>query len=294
MKPLKTTLDYEQHMLKTVTFMLETIPIQRILIIGNDLDKVKRVHLGGVLSNDRIIWATEKIEVEEWLLDNGIQCLHFPHKHDNPLAHLGYYVVSAVTRGLMAPKDVVLCLASRNGKASLNQLYLFKPIEDFEIIRLIDWHNVNSQFDPNVLLAAVDLALAMGSVRHAYVRGTMITIGDTVKVLEISKPFLFDPFPFYEKKKRNITDLSIRGTFEKYTRLDGAFIISWDGTIESVVQTINAPVSSKDVPKGLGSRHTAAGAISLYTAAYVIVVSQSAGNVSVFKNGKIVLSLKSY
>lgn len=295
MKQQETVMtDYDLLTLKTATFMLETTSVQAILVTINDLDKAKHIYSNQVMPKEKIVWATQNTTVEKWLQENEAKYVCFPHKHSNPLTHLAYYVVSAVTQHFIAPDDTVLCLTGKANLAHLNQLHLFKPTDEFEIIRLINWNDVHPQLNPKILLSVIDLALAMGSVRHAYVRGTMISIGDAQKVLQISKPFIFEPFQFYKREKRNITDPSIHKTFEKYTRLDGAFVVSWDGTIEAVVQTINAPTSSDNVPKGLGSRHTAAGAISLYTNAYVIVVSQSAGNVSVFKDGRIVLSLKSY
>ena len=55
---------------------------------------------------------------------------------------------------------------------------------------------------------------------------------------------------------------------------------------------MNAALESKDFPSGLGSRHIAAAGITNLTRAVAVVVSQSTGNVSVFKNGKLFVSIE--
>lgn len=46
------------------------------------------------------------------------------------------------------------------------------------------------------------------------------------------------------------------------------------------------------LPAGLGARHAAAAAITTTTAAFSIAISQSTGTVSVFRNGKCILTLE--
>jgi diadenylate cyclase len=47
-----------------------------------------------------------------------------------------------------------------------------------------------------------------------------------------------------------------------------------------------------NLPSGLGSRHSAAAALSQITASLVVVVSQSTGSVSLFKGGGLVMDLE--
>lgn len=55
---------------------------------------------------------------------------------------------------------------------------------------------------------------------------------------------------------------------------------------------MSAALESKDFPSGLGSRHIAAAGITNVTKAVAVVVSQSTGNVSVFKDGKLFVSIE--
>ena len=77
-------------------------------------------------------------------------------------------------------------------------------------------------------------------------------------------------------------------------RLDGAFIVSADGTVEKACQLIDAGHASLTLSKGLGSRHWAAAAISKITAAVAVAVSQSNGTVRLFQNGEVILRIEPF
>ena len=263
----------------------------RTLLAVNSAAKAALLVEGGGLGFAEAIWATRDEQTAHWVRERGFPLVHFAHRHRNAATAQAYFVIRAIASGYLGKDDACLYVGDASNSGLLNQLMLFKPSEEYEIVQAIDWRAPGQAFDASVFLAVLELAFSLGSVRHSQVAGTMMTLGNVSDVLGISRRFLFDPFPFYERTQRNVCDPAIHKTVEKYTRLDGAFVLDWDGTIESVVQTINAPVPADKLPKGLGSRHTAGCAISSYCSAYVFVVSQSAGNVTVFKDGRALISL---
>ncbi|WP_020467138.1 DNA integrity scanning protein DisA nucleotide-binding domain protein [Singulisphaera acidiphila] len=54
---------------------------------------------------------------------------------------------------------------------------------------------------------------------------------------------------------------------------------------------IDAPNSGLTLPKGLGTRHWAAAAITNVTNALAVVVSQSTGTVRLFQKGEVILRI---
>ncbi|MEW6070874.1 MAG: diadenylate cyclase, partial [Candidatus Thermoplasmatota archaeon] len=84
--------------------------------------------------------------------------------------------------------------------------------------------------------------------------------------------------------------LSIKETVKNFSMLDGAFIIEPNGTIISAGTYLDAPTENVALPKGLGARHRAAGAITSKTKAIAVVVSQS-GAIRIFKDGNIILEV---
>ena len=78
---------------------------------------------------------------------------------------------------------------------------------------------------------------------------------------------------------------------KEFTRLDGAFVISDSGKIVSAYRYLEPAAEGVDIPKGLGARHMAGGAITRDTNAITIVLSESDGMVRAFKAGEIVLEV---
>jgi len=74
--------------------------------------------------------------------------------------------------------------------------------------------------------------------------------------------------------------------------IDGAFVIQNNGVIVTAGRHLSAALESKDFPQGLGSRHIAAAGITSITDAVAIVISESTGTVSVFKNGNVFVRIE--
>jgi len=72
--------------------------------------------------------------------------------------------------------------------------------------------------------------------------------------------------------------------------LDGAFVVSREGTVLSACRYLDPVAAEVDVPLGLGSRHTAAANMRAVTRAAAIVVSESSV-VRLFCHGQLVAEI---
>jgi DNA integrity scanning protein DisA with diadenylate cyclase activity len=95
----------------------------------------------------------------------------------------------------------------------------------------------------------------------------------------------------YSEEERNILNPELLETIKEFSAIDGAFIVKDNGAIMTAGRHLNAAIESKDFPQGLGSRHIAAAGITSITHAIAIVISESTGNVSVFKSGNLFVSI---
>ena len=118
-----------------------------------------------------------------------------------------------------------------------------------------------------------------------------IVVGDARNVLTRTRPLGFDPFKGYRRKERNVRDLRVREAIKEIAQLDGAFVVARDGTVEAACRLIDAPMTGLTLPKGLGTRHWAAAAITEATNALAVVVSQSNGTVRLFQSGEVILRI---
>ncbi len=118
--------------------------------------------------------------------------------------------------------------------------------------------------------------------------GTAFIIGDADNVKAKSEQMILNPFEGHAKESRMITNCEIREMIKELAQLDGAFVVSGDGLIEAAARRITIEMSNVQIPKGLGTRHASVAGITQVTNAIGIVVSQSGGKISIFRNGRIV------
>jgi DNA integrity scanning protein DisA with diadenylate cyclase activity len=121
--------------------------------------------------------------------------------------------------------------------------------------------------------------------------GTLIVVGDARNVMARTRQLGFDPFKGYRRKERNVRDFRVREAIKEIAQLDGAFVVAREGTVEAGCRLIDAPMTGLALPKGLGTRHWAAAAITAATKALAVVVSQSNGTVRLFQNGEVILRI---
>jgi PAS domain S-box-containing protein len=118
--------------------------------------------------------------------------------------------------------------------------------------------------------------------------GTTFLIGDIKHVLEKSRQIILNPFEGHPPESRTITNPGLKENIKALAQLDGAFIITGDGLVESVGRYITVDSSNVSLPPGMGTRHNSVAAITSVTKTIGIVVSQSGGGITVFRDGRII------
>jgi diadenylate cyclase len=116
--------------------------------------------------------------------------------------------------------------------------------------------------------------------------GTMFVVGDVDEVFERSRPLLLDPLYGHPAGLRHVSLPEFRETVKELAQLDGAFLVSDDGTFVSAGRYVDVELSGDNFLGGLGTRHAAAASISAVTGAIPVVVSQSS-IVRVFADGEV-------
>ncbi len=177
-----------------------------------------------------------------------------------------------------------------------------EPVDSLSIIHLgehlerlsaQDLRRLDTQVPLETLRAVVDLATEIGREgREGHPVGTMFVVGDTPKVLKMSRPVNFNPFRGYSRAERDIRDRKVREQIKDLAQLDGALIIRRDGVAVAACMYIDAPAEGITLSKGLGARHWTAAAVSKTTKSVAVVVSQSSGTVRIFLGGEVVLHIE--
>jgi DNA integrity scanning protein DisA with diadenylate cyclase activity len=174
----------------------------------------------------------------------------------------------------------------------IDSLSLIHLGEHLERLTAQDLRKLDTQVPLETLRAVVDLATEIGREgREGKPVGTMLVVGDTKKVLSMSRPLNFNPFRGYPPNERDIRDGKVREQIKDLAQLEGAIIIRRDGVAEAACMYIDCPAEGITLSKGLGTRHWTAAAISKKTKAVAVVVSQSTGKVIIFQNGEVMLQI---
>ncbi len=143
-----------------------------------------------------------------------------------------------------------------------------------------------------VMLRVVELAVELASEgREGKPTGALFVVGDTPNVTAHCHQMLMNPFKGYEERHRNILDPGLAETVKELARIDGAFVISGAGVIESAGTYLRVDVEIPELPSGLGARHAAAASITAVSEAVAIAISESTRQVSIFRHGRRLIVL---
>lgn len=118
--------------------------------------------------------------------------------------------------------------------------------------------------------------------------GCFFVIASPEDIRTMTHQLIVNPFLGYPREARNILDPSIEETIKEFSKIDGAFVISPDGTVESAGTYIVSNPETLEHRHGEGTRHASARAITAAADAISVVVSESTGRVSVFARGRLI------
>jgi DNA integrity scanning protein DisA with diadenylate cyclase activity len=176
---------------------------------------------------------------------------------------------------------------------ALDTLSVIHLGEHLERLSAKELRKLDTHVPLETLRAVVDLAVEIGREgREGHPVGTMFVVGDTNKVLTMSRPMNFNPFRGYPAKEKDVRDRNVREQIKDIAQLEGGILIRRDGVAVAACMRIEAPDKGYTLSMGLGTRHAAAAAISKSTRAIAITVSQSSGTVRLFQNGEVVLRIE--
>ncbi len=202
-------------------------------------------------------------------------------------------IAKGIVLGFFKKGDKVVCLSGVPKFGYADSIFVLDVGKEFEILTSDYINDIIESVRPEVFNAVLNIACEIAAQgRESKKIGTIFVLGDEEKVLQLSRQMIINPFLGYTEDQRNLLNPDLDETIKEFSAIDGAFIIKENGAIITAGRHLNAALDSRDFPAGLGSRHIAAAGITAVTKAVSIVVSQSSGNVSVFKNGKLFVTIE--
>jgi DNA integrity scanning protein DisA with diadenylate cyclase activity len=223
----------------------------------------------------------------------------YAHKLDVPnvnLSRLGKIkiaVAKGIVLGFFKKGDKIVAISGVPKFGYADSIFVIDVGKEFEILTSDFINDVLEDIQPEVFNAVLNLACELAAQGREYRKvGTIFVLGDDEKVMQLSQQMIINPFLGYSEEQLNILNPELEETIKEFSAIDGAFIIKNNGVLVTAGRHLNAAPDIRDLPSGLGSRHIAAAGITNVTKAIAFVVSESSGNVSVFKNGKLFVTIE--
>ncbi len=239
-----------------------------------------------------IIVAREEDELPEEIWQHARK-LNIPNVNLTRVGTVKVAIAKGIVAGLFKKGDKIVCLSGVPKFGYADSIFVLDVGKEFEILTSDYINDIIESVRPEVFNAALNIACEIAAQgRESRKVGTIFVLGDEEKVLQLSRQMIINPFLGYTEDQRNLLNPELLETIKEFSAIDGAFIVKENGAIITAGRHLNAALDSRDFPAGLGSRHIAAAGITNLTKAIAIVVSQSSGNVSVFKNGKLFVTIE--
>ena len=291
MDPSATSVDQEElletrELLKAAFCLARALGIRTLLVQGDEIADVEL--LQGLRDGERIIWVTRDQHEKPAFEPSTDIVLRVPEAALNRLSQLNIALFLAALNRLVSPEENVLGLSGIAGSKRLDTLVIAKPEREYPWLQRQKAETAVTGHLARLLEIALHLAQ---EGREGAPIGTIFVLGDLGNLSPYLRQLILNPLEGHPPEERNIHNPAFLETLRELAAMDGAFVVSQTGIVESAATYLDAPLGGGDLSPGLGARHAAALAITTVTDATAIVVSASSGTVSVYDHGEAVLQL---
>lgn len=264
----------------------------RVLLVYADVIKDYPIPSGMLEHTDIILVARQDTAIEPSAEIKTI--LRLPPIPLTRMAQIKLAVVIGLSEQHIASGDKIVCLTGIPEFGTLDCIVVLDIDREHELLTSIQVTQMAQHSPSEVFEASLNLAVELAiQGREGKPVGTTLVLGDHAKVMQYSRQTIFNPFRGYPEEERNLLNPRLRETLKEFSVLDGAFVIRDDGIVMCAGRHLNAALDSAvDLPRGLGSRHVAAAGITSVTDAVAIVISESTGDVRIFKDGSIFMEIE--
>ncbi len=247
----------------------------------------------GMLENTDVILVTHQGSTTDASAEIKT-ILRLPPIRLSRMAQIKLAVVTGLSEGYIMAGDKIVCLTGIPAFGTLDCILVLDIGKEEELLTSTQVTRIAQHIPSEVFEATLNLAVELANQgREGKPIGTTFVIGDHETVMRFSRQTIINPFHGYPEDERNILNPRLRETLREFSALDGAFIIRDDGIVMCAGRHLSAALdSTMELPRGLGSRHVSAAGITSETEAIAIVISESTGDVRIFKDGTTFMEIE--
>jgi hypothetical protein len=285
-------LDPQEHqetreLVKSAFSLARSLGIKTLVVQADEISDRRLVET--LRDDERVIWvARERKQIPVSDPSKDI-VLAMPDAALNRLSQINLALFLAALNRHLGPDERVLGLSGVAGSQRLDTLVIAKPARDYPWLQ----HHKSERAVTRYLARLLEIALRFAREgREGSPIGTIFVLGDRSTLSPHLRQLILNPLKGHPQAARNIYNPDFLETLRELSAMDGAFVVSRRGVVDSAGTYLNAPVGRGQLRPGLGARHAAALAITTVTDATAVVISASSGTVSLFDGGETVLELE--
>ena len=241
----------------------------------------------------RLLVASDNPDVQRAVTADDVDLVQLDSSSETRQVQLSQALIEAIADEHLESGDTIIALYSGYERDAIDSLSVINLHEHLARLTSRDLQRLETKVPLETLRSVVDLAVEIGREgREGKAVGTMFVVGSHRKVQPLSREGVHDNFRGYPRKERELRNPRVRESIKEIAQLDGAFVVSSDGVVQSAGRILVAPARGLTLSKGLGARHWAAAAITKTTPAVAITVSESNGTVRIFQDGRVMLRIE--
>ena len=280
-----------RELVKAAFDLARSLEISKLLVQADSLRDVRLVERRR--HEESIIWLS-KGSVELPSSKSAHAVIDIPETSSlSRMSQIKIGLFLAVLNGYLGLEESVLCLSGVAGTERLDTLLIANPKRDFPWFHKHDVEETRKLVASRAFARILDMALRLSTEgREGRPIGTIFVVGDAKQIAPHLRQLVLNPLEGHPKGRRNIHDPHFLETVRELAAMDGAFVISKTGTVESAGTFLAPPTHKVKLRHGLGARHAAAANFTASTDAIAVVISESSGTITVFHEGNPILELE--
>ena len=268
-----------------------SLSIPKLIVQADELRDIRFVSQHR--ETESVIWLTR--QVEDLPLDKVDKdaVIRLPDTTLTRMSQLKVGLLLSVMNRHLDLDESVVCLSGVAGSKRLDTLLIANAGRDFPWFRQRDIGEIPDSFSTKEVARILDIALRLaGEGREGKPIGTVIVLGDESQIEPYSRQLVLNPLKGHPQRERSVHNPDFFETVRELAGLDGGFVVSNKGFVQSAGTYFDARVKKGKLLPGLGARHAAAMSITAVTDAIAFAISASSGTVTVFHQGQAILELE--
>jgi hypothetical protein len=265
--------------------------ISKLVVQSDELGDVRVID--ELRESELVIWLTRQADELPSAVRSDDTILHLPGAGLTRMSQLKLALLLSLMSKEVDLDDTVICLSGVTGSRRLDTLLIANARRDFPWFREHNIDDIRNLFATREVAQLIDIALRLAAEgREGKPIGTIFVIGDETQLEPYLRQLVLNPCEGHPKRERSIHSPEFFETIREFAALDGCFIVSGKGVVQSAGTYLDAPAKRAKLRPGLGARHAAALSVTAVTDAIAIAISASSGTVTVFHEGRPILELE--